>query len=375
MKNPFRFGQLVKGENFCNRIAELKEIKKAISNSYSFWIYSPRRFGKTSLILKAFDELPGIKTIYIDLYNVQSLSALAEKYSQEVIKELFDWKEGIKSIGKKISMFFKHIVPKVSFDTMGNPSISFEAQAIEKKSEIETILDIPEKIASEQGRHICIAFDEFQEVNRIEPFLINWMRSSFQLHQHVSYVFLGSKQALMETIFADSNSPFYEFGFKIPIREIGTSDWEPFLKEKFENTGLKVSADTIRSIIAKSGGHPHFTQYFASVVWEFLLEGSDQDDPLFTAAWMERIIAGQSIIFQNQFDQLNQNQRKIMTAIASLKPEDQLFSSGYRKRYALPGSSTLAVTINSLAKKELIYKKNGYYDIVNPVFKEWLIRI
>jgi hypothetical protein len=374
MKNPFRFGQLVKGENFCNRHEELKEIKKAIHNNYSFWIYSPRRFGKTSLILRAFEQLPDVKTVYMDLYNIQSLNAFAEKYSQVVLKELFDWKKGIKSAAKKISGFFKNIIPTISFDAMGNPSISFESRVLEKKSDIEDILEIPEKIAVERKHHVCIAFDEFQEVNRIEPFLINWMRSAFQRHQDTSYVFLGSKQALMETIFADSNSPFYEFGIKIPIGEIGTDDWVSFLKDKFEKTGLNVTGKTLDSIIEKSGGHPHFTQYFASVVWEFLLEGFDQDDPGFTSAWMNRIIAGQSIIFQNQFDQLNGNQRKILTAVASLGPGDQLFSETYRQRYGLPGSSTLTVTLKALLKREMIYKKNGNYAIVNPVFKEWLIQ-
>lgn len=374
MKNPFRFGQLVKGENFCNRLTEIEEIKKTIANGYSLWIYSPRRFGKTSLISKVFEQLPDIKTVYIDLYNIESLSAFAERYSQAVLKELLDWRKGIKSIGKKVSGFFKSVVPKISFDTMGNPSISFEPQVIEKKSDIESILDIPEKIASQQEYQLCIAFDEFQEVNRIEPFLINWMRSAFQKHQHTSYVFLGSKQSLMETIFADTNSPFYEFGVKKPIGEIRPQDWEVFLREKFEKTGLEVTDNTIEMIIKKSGGHPHFTQYFASVVWEFLLEGSDQNDPGFTHAWMNRIIAGQSIIFQNQFDQLNKNQRRVIVAIASLGSQDQLFSESCRKRYRLPGSSTLTAAINSLLKKELIHKKNGTYTIVNPVLKEWLLQ-
>ncbi|MCK4760917.1 MAG: ATP-binding protein [Candidatus Aminicenantes bacterium] len=373
MRNPFRFGQLVKGENFCNRGTELTEIKKAINNNYSFWIYSPRRFGKTSLILKAFEELPEITTIYIDLYNVQSLDAFAEKYSQEVLKNLLDWKKNIKSIGKKISGFFKSIVPKISFDASGNPTITFEPQAIEKKSDIENILYIPEKIAAEQGRHICIAFDEFQEVRRIEPFLVNWMRSAFQGHRFISYVFLGSKQSLMETIFADTDSPFYEFGFKIPIAEISRRDWLHFLKEKFAQTGLEVSDNTLDSIVKKSAGHPHFTQYFASVVWELLLEGFDENEPGFTATWMQRIVAGQSIVFQDMFDQLNKNQRKILVATASLGAEDRLFSENYRRRFRLPATSTLSVNINSLLRKGMIYKKNGSYIVVNPVFKEWLI--
>lgn len=372
MRNPFRFGQWVKGEDFCNRVRELKEIKKAITNDYSFWIYSPRRYGKTSLILKAFEELNGTKSVYIDLYNIQTLNDFAEKYSQVVLKNLFDWKKGIKSIGKKISGFFKSIIPKISFDALGNPSITFEPQVIEKKSDIEYILDIPEKIAVEQNRQVCIAFDEFQEVNRIEPFLINWMRSSFQGHQHVSYVFLGSKQSLMETIFSDANSPFYEFGLKIPIGDISRDDWMLFIKEKFEKTGLEIKTHTIDAIINKSGGHPHFTQYFASVVWELILEGFDEDNDDFTATWMNRIIAGQSIIFRNLFDQLNKNQRKTLLAVAALKPGELLFSEACRKKYGLPASSTLTAGVNTLLKKELIFKDNGSYSIANPVMEEWL---
>ncbi len=307
------------------------------------WSYSPRKSGKTSLILKAFEQLPGVKTIYIDLYNIESLNAFAESYSRAVLTELVDWKKGVKSI--------------------------------EKKTDIEGILDIPEKIASRQGFQLCIAFDEFQEVKRIEPFLINWMRSAFQKHQHISYVFLGSKQSLMETIFADTNSPFYEFGIKIPIGEIDSRDWTFFIKEKFEKTGLEITGDTIESIIKKSGGYPHFTQYFASVVWEFLLEGSDQRGPGFTAAWMGRIIAGQSIIFQNQFDQLNRNQRKLIIAIAWLEPGDRLFSESYRKRHRLPATSTLTASVNALLKREMIHKKNGTYGIVNPVLREWLLSL
>ncbi|MCP5052655.1 MAG: ATP-binding protein [bacterium] len=375
MKNPFRFGQLVSGDDFCNRQEELKEIKRAITNNYSFWIYSPRRFGKTSLILRAFEELPQIKTVTIDLYNIETLDAFAQKYSQEVLRELFDWKSGIKNIGKKLSGFFKRVTPKVSFDVQGNPSVSFEPQVIEDRMDIENILDIPEKIMAHQKGHVCIAFDEFQEIKRIKPFLINWMRSSFQTHKHVSYVFLGSKQSLMETIFTDSNSPFYEFGFKIPIREISPGDWRIFIKGKFEQTGMEINEAVIDAITRKSGGHPHFTQYFASVVWEFVREGFDPEDPEFVSTWMNRIIAGQSIIFQNQFDQLNQNQRKTLRAIALLEKGEQLFSADIRRRYRLSASSTLTVTVNSLLKKDLIQKNNGHYAILNPVLKEWLIKL
>ncbi len=375
MKNPFRFGQVVTGDSFYYRTQELDCLKRHIFNGYSAWICSPVGCGKTSLILEAFRQLPEVKTIYIDLYNVNSIATFAEKYAQNVVKELFDWKTEIKTVGKKMSQFFKGIIPKVSFDAMGNPSISFEPQAMKEQRDIETILAIPEQIAAQQGFQVCIAFDEFQEVQRIDPFLINWMRSAFQRHQHTSYVFLGSKQSLMETIFAEPNSPFYEFGVKLPIHEINAHDWQVFIKEKFKQTNLEITDATIGAILEKSGGYPHFTQYFASVAWQFIMEGYDQEDPGFADVWMERIIAGQSIVFQNQFDQLNQNQRKTLSAIASLKEDQQLFATATRKRYGLGTSSTLTVTVNALLKRDLITRSNGHYTVLNPVLREWLSRL
>ncbi len=376
MKNPFRYGQIVEKENFCNRENELKEIKRAIENGYSFWIYSPRRFGKTSLIKRAFSETKTIKTLYLDLYNIQSLEDFADKYSKLIIKNLFDWKMDVKALGKKTKQYFKNINPSISFDAEGMPSFSLSSSSIEDQKDIEVILDIPEKISVSMGIQICIAFDEFQEINRIEPFIINWMRSSFQAHKNVSYIFLGSKQSLMENIFADSNSPFYEFGFKIPIYEISAKDWNIFIKNKFSNSGIDINENTISEILEKSNNHPHFTQYFSSVVWELLYEGENQNDRNFNDLWMKKIIAAQTIVFQGMYDQLNQNQRKTLISIASLSEVDQLFSAKYIKKNKLPASSSLSTILKSLMKNGYIYKsKELKYKITNPVFKEWLLRL
>lgn len=373
MENPFKYGEVVSGENFCNRKKELKEINRAIVNGYSFWMYSPRRFGKSSLILKAFDGLDdkNIITIYFDMYKLETLDDFAREYSALLAKELFDWKIGIKKLTQKIGKLFHNLYPKISFDSYGNPSVSLEIQKIEDHTDIETILNIPDKIAEKNDIKICIAFDEFQEIQRIKPFLINWMRSLFQFHKKVSYIFLGSKQSLMEYIFTDMNSPFYEFGFKMPINPISNDDLTSFIKKQFRKTKLNICNETISDILNRSRSHPHFTQYFAAVVWEMILEGFDDKNPDFNTLWMKRIIDSQSFIFQNIYDQLNLNQRKTLIAISNLKDE-KLFSGEYRKRFELPETSSLTSTINSLIKKNLIQKVSGGYEIINPVFEEWI---
>jgi len=375
MKNPFRYGEVVGETSFCNRDEELKEIYTAIKNRYSFWLYSPRRYGKTSLILKAFKEVKNVKVVYVDLYNIQSLDDFARNYAEILAAELFNWKEDVKVLSRKFGQYFKNLIPKIAFDSSGNSTFSLEAQSVQKKADIQAILNVPERIAAKNGQQICIAFDEFQEIKRIEPFLINWMRSAFQRQKKVSYVFLGSEQSLMESIFADSSSPLYEFGFKMNINPISHEDLSNFIKRRFAATNLKISEKNIDEILQKSVCHPHFTQYFASVVWEMISEGINQNKRDFTKMWLGRIIKSQSIIFQNIYDQLSKNQRVTLKAIAFLEEDGELFSGETRNVHNLPGSSSLTAAIKGLIQKLLIHKHEEVYKYNNPVFKEWIIQI
>ena len=372
MKNPFRYGEIVTGENFCNRREELNNIHNAINNRYSFWMYSPRRFGKSSLIFKAFETLNNKKIIplYFDLYNVHNLDDFVRKYSQIIAKGLFNWKTNIENLSKIAYQYFKNLYPKISIDALGTPSLSLEIQKIEEQRDIETVLNIPEQLAGD--KQICIAFDEFQEIQRIEPFLNNWMRSAFQKQKKVSYIFSGSKQSLMEYIFTDTNSPFYEYGFKMNIDPISEKDLTNYIKRQFKKTEQNISNNTIKEILSESRCHPHFTQHFASFVWDLILEGEDQENPDFKEKWLKRIVAGQSLIFQNIYDQLSENQRKILFAISVLEEDEKLFSNALRNKYKLPELSSMTTGIKSLAKKNLIQKVNGSYEIINPVFEEWV---
>ncbi|RLD49644.1 MAG: hypothetical protein DRJ05_20675 [Bacteroidetes bacterium] len=374
-KNPFKFGKIVTGNNFCNRKQELKEVKQYISDGYSVWLYSPRRYGKSSLIKKAFSELENIKLVYLDLYNISSIDDFCRKYSSMLASELFDWTDDIKVLTKKMTRYFQNLYPKISFDETGSPSFSLEAKQISSMTDIEKILNIPGTISKEKKQQICIAFDEFQEIERIDPFMINWMRSAFQTQDNVSYIFLGSKQSLMRNIFSSTNSPFYEFAIKMDIKPISYNDLFGFIKSKFVEQEMHVSDKTIDGILQVSECHPHFTQYFASVVFNCIRDGENQEADNFRELWLNKIINGQSVIFQNIFDQLSNNQRRVFILLAILDEKDELFSEKTRAKYKLPASSSINTILKALIKKDLIHKADKSYKINNPVFKAWLKQI
>ena len=83
MKNPFVYGETVSGENFCNRTQEIKELVADIKNCQNVIIFSPRRYGKTSLIKQVLQKVKakGILTFYVDLYPAINKRKFIELYA------------------------------------------------------------------------------------------------------------------------------------------------------------------------------------------------------------------------------------------------------------------------------------------------------
>jgi hypothetical protein len=200
------------------------------------------------------------------------------------------------------------------------------------------------------------------------------MRSSFQRHRDISYIFLGSKQSLMENIFTDNTSPFYEFASKMNLTVISRKELFTFIRQKFYNNKLPIADETINDILDKSECQPHFTQYFASVVFDLINAGYKQEDEDFSRFWMEKIILSQSDVFQDIFDQLTNSQRLALQTIAEQNGA-AIFSESIRIQYNLPVSSSLTEVLKALQKKGLIYKTTDHYKITNPVFKAWLLKL
>lgn len=372
-KNPFVFGKIVGENNFCNRKKELFDLQQNINNGYSVWLFAPRRYGKTSLVKQVFKQTTDVKTIYFDLYNIESLDDFSRKYSDILSKELFNWKDEIKNITKTIKKYFANLSPKISFNEEGVPELSLNQQNINNQNDLKTILSLPEKIAKAQNINICIAFDEFQEIERIDKFIINWMRSEFQNQKHVSYIFLGSKQSLMESIFTSINSPFYEYAIKMDIKPIPRKELHTYIENKFYKNDIQIDKVIIDDILDKSACHPHFTQYFASVVYDLKLANNEIDNTNLAEQWINKIIDSQSIIFQNIYDSLSNNQRKILMLIATNTSE--IYSSKARKEFNLPAASSITTSIISLSKKDLLDKQDNIFIVSNPVLREWLLRL
>ncbi|NPA54714.1 MAG: ATP-binding protein, partial [Aquificae bacterium] len=96
-RNPFYFGGTVSDEDFCDRERELTQLKRDIFSGINILLYSPRRFGKSSLLLKLKEHLEkeGIKVIFLDLFPVVDEKDFINRYFDEVVKTLVSKKDKV----------------------------------------------------------------------------------------------------------------------------------------------------------------------------------------------------------------------------------------------------------------------------------------
>ncbi len=85
-KNPFRYGALAFDEAFTDRERELRELKADIRNGQDVVIFAPRRYGKSSLVLRAVGDLrrQGVLTAQVDLMTAPTKEKLAEKLAKAI---------------------------------------------------------------------------------------------------------------------------------------------------------------------------------------------------------------------------------------------------------------------------------------------------
>jgi hypothetical protein len=269
--NPFRFGDLALDEAFTDRESELRELQADVRNGQNVVVFAPRRYGKSSLIWRAAQELVtrGVLVAQVDLMRTPTKERLAEKLSKTIHEEIAS---PLLRAAERLRIFAGlRIRPTVTVDPEdGSVSFSFGARAATEDIDatLEELLALPGRLAAQRDRRAALVIDEFQEIVDIDPGLVRSMRSVFQEQPDVAHVFLGSKRHMMERIFNDENEPFWRSAKQIELGVIAPERFTPFAIERFAGTGKQLSEPACAEIMQLTGGHPYATQELLYALWE-----------------------------------------------------------------------------------------------------------
>ncbi|MDD2384930.1 MAG: ATP-binding protein [Sulfurospirillaceae bacterium] len=345
---------------------ELKDIKIDMLAGLNTLIYAPRRFGKTSLILKALKELEktdSVKYVFFDLMYLSTVEEFINKYFNALAKTLEEPTD-------KIINFFKSILKirpniNVSFDENGNPNFSLVLGGEDIDKTFEEVLNIPLSFVK-NGKKIVIVFDEFQEITNLK--LESKLRSVLQLHSNkIAYIFMGSKKSLLHQMFLDKNRPFYKSVKHFKIKEINANSWKEFILSRYANTGKKIDGTVVDKILTITKGFPYYTQQFAYEIWN--ITQNEANVSLFEKA-LKIIMGREEDLFLVEYDNLTSNQKKTLKIIIE-KNGQNVYDEQYLAKYKIK-SGSLQIALKNLLERDIVDKNSEGYYLQDPLFEYWL---
>ncbi len=370
MKNPFVYGETVTGDNFCNRTQEISELVNDIKNGTNVIVFSPRRYGKTSLINQVIEiaRQKGILSFYVDLYPAVNKQKFIEIYARAISAGLTG---KTSRIVKKLKEYLPRIIPKVVMD---DQSVQFEFGFDRRGSlspHVDDLLEAGKKVADQHNKNVVVVFDEFQEIASFDDQEIERkMRSVFQHHRNVSYIFMGSKTHLMRDIFNNPNRPFYKSGKHFPLGKIDSNELGSFAAKKFETTGINIAEHELKEVIEVTECHPYYFQMLCHVLWEIT-----RDVKAVKLGHIEEavgiLISRESSAFMAIWESLTAKQKNLLMALMQ-EDHPEIYSRLFLDKHGLGVPSSLQKATKNLISMELIQQANGSYEIVDLFFKRWL---
>jgi AAA+ ATPase superfamily predicted ATPase len=368
MNNPFRYGIAVDEPYFIDREQEIKEFSRWLKSRQSLVVYSPRRYGKTSLMLKILKNLKkeGYNTAYIDFFKVSSRRRFAEMYYNEIMHHMPSWEKAL----KKVSGLTKNIRPVISLDARGLPSGTVNFEGSSENEDLTEVFDLPQKLADR--KKWIVVLDEFQHIARLDGERFEKeLRASVIHHTSVSYVFIGSKMHMLLNMFTHRSRPFYQFGKLYELQKIPSDILADYLLKGYTNSGIRVNPDIPDKIIKLSEAIPHYVQYMASAAWEEAQENNSVLDHNVLEKAVSRILTNQIDYFMKQYEELTAHQQKVLLALC--QENKNIYTSEFASRYHLTTQSSTQRSVHRLLKAGIISRNADIYTFNDPFFRMWLL--
>lgn len=370
MNNPFSLVPYVSKELFCDRENETKTIFEYLMNGSNITLISPRRYGKTGLIYRVFDEIKqkkvAVNTCYVDIYATENLDDFIKVLSEAVIASLEK-----KTTVKAFFQFLGGLRPMLSYNALtGNPELTMTYLSDhEKQQTLASILDFIEK----QDKKTIVAIDEFQQIRKYGTNMEALLRSYIQPLKNVQFIFCGSKKHIMTEMFTDARSPFYESTRCLYLEKIPRDTYAEFIVGMFARGKKTITEDALEFILDWTKLHTFYTQSLCNHVFMKSRNKIGKDDVLRSAA---QILKENEQTFIQWRDLLTSHQWNYLKAVAKEKSVEKPYATSFLQKYGIGTSANSQRLLETLTDKELILANSTLegvsYSVYNVFLSRWL---
>lgn len=369
MTNPFRIKTILPGSPFCDRQEELRTLLSRARDRANVVLYSPRRFGKTSLVLRVQRALAeeGAVTAYVDFFGVDSVRDAAERVARGVLLAIHR-QASLLDKGRRFLRHFTVFRPVFRPDPEGGAALSLEAAPKAPMDLLEGAFAELGAFAETSGLAVHVALDEFQELCRLKESgqVEGIMRAHIQ-RQRASYVFLGSRRGMLLAMFNERKRPFFQSAFALALPPLPLEELTDFLALQFREAGKACAPGLAGEIARAVSGHPYYSQRLANEVFGLAPE---EVRPEHIRQALVQVAEAERFGFEALLGQFTGSQARVLKALA--REPGAVLSQDFLARCGLAAGTAQAAR-NRLRDEDVIEEAaKGRWQVVDPVFARWL---
>jgi uncharacterized protein len=288
------------------RLKEKQTLKAYISMGQHIAIIAPRRYGKTTLVNAILNEIKDeYLVVKVDVFSAGSVREFchlfidAVYHSKGITGFLKEAKDNVLDMLSRFSVEIEDIKP--GFDLLKETD---ENELVRKS------LDFAEEFAIRHNVKAVVFFDEFGDLTRFGNDFVKKLRSHFQTHNNVSYIFAGSQQSVMNGIFLNKDNAFFNFASLMELGVLDTVDVGQFLDGlcigEFDFTD-----NAKKEIVQTSKNHPF---YLIKLVQESyimaILNDKKNIDSICVQEAISKILSDNNAFFEGEWRMINSKKHK-----------------------------------------------------------------
>jgi hypothetical protein len=364
--NPFKYGKIVSGQDFCGRKALLNQIIGSVKSSQNIVIKGERRIGKSSAIYEAVLKCKGVQLLYVDLLGIKSIDALCKRILRAIV--VLEQKAGFFD---KILKTLSYLRPSISVDPITlMPTITFDASVELKANSIPEVLLLIESL--HKKKRIVVVLDEFQDILQLGDAreALSLMRGKIQFQKDIPYVFAGSIRNKMDEIFTHPDSPFFKSAIPITVDPLPYAEFSEFLKKKFAAGKRRINDEALKKIFEIAHDIPGDIQQLCEALWTVTSSHSVIGLERLKDA-LELIFAREQKSYENDISLLTDFQIRCLLTIAR-EGGNKVFSVSFMKSAGVNNPSSVRRAIRRMINLNILFESKNEYRFVNPFFRAWI---
>lgn len=355
----------VAAEALADREAELHLLVDRALDARNSRIEGVRRYGKTSLLRAALAavEHEGAIPIEVNFLGCVTGSDVAERieraYGAQLDSPLRRWYEGVvRTLNPTIS------VAPGGVGVSSRPALSAPG--------LLDRLALPRRLHQRTGRLCVVAFDEFQEVARIDPALPGVFRSELENHGSAAgYIFSGSHPGLMRELFSDRRHAFFAQATPVSLGPLPVDKLAEYIVARFQ-AGERDPGEALGPLLDVAEGHPQRAMLLAHHLYESIDPGHCADIGTWVTALHAARLEVESEI-QVLWDSCSSLERRALKVIAQRTVA--LGGQDAKARYGLSKGGSAQATVTRLVSEGHLVQdsltRTGW-RIMDPFLASWL---